>query len=140
MVWANENGCDYGPLLRPLRAGSKRSLWEQTDVLHYRRHAPLHTRCVSCDHCMPCIQAVADCLTCILFVDSLMDPCAWITAFAIPRSHWRSLPNGYVRCAPQSSRGWRLNLPIDGQRSRRTPVCLYSNRQPDVRSAPRDFR
>ena len=43
MVGSDESGCDYGSLLRPLRAGSKRSLWEQTDVLHYRRHAPLHT-------------------------------------------------------------------------------------------------
>ena len=89
---------------------------------------------------MPCIQAVADCLTCILFVDSLMDPCAWITAFATPRSHRRSLPNGCARCAPQSSIGWRLDLPIDGQRSRRAPELPYSNRPPDVRSAPRDLR
>ena len=41
------------------------------------------------------------------FVDSLMDPCAWITAFAIPRSPRRSPPNGRARCAPRSSRGWR---------------------------------
>ena len=88
---------------------------------------------------MPCIQAVADCLTCILFVDSLMDPCAWITAFATPRSHRRSLPNGYVRCAPQSSRGWRLDLPIDGQRSRRAPELPDSNRLPGVRSAQEIF-
>ena len=27
--------------------GSKRSLWEQTDVLHYRRHASLQTLCDS---------------------------------------------------------------------------------------------
>ena len=43
MVLADENGCDYGPLSAPQGRGSKRSLWEQTDVLHYRRHAPLHT-------------------------------------------------------------------------------------------------
>ena len=68
-----------------------------------------------------------------------MDPCAWITAFATPRSHRRSLPNGYVRCAPQSSRGWRLDLPIDGQRSRRASELPDSNRLPDVRSAQEIF-
>ena len=90
---------------------------------------------VSYNHCMLCIQAVVDCLTCLSFVNSLMNLCTWITAFATPRSPRRSLPNGHARCAPRSSRGWRLDLPIDGQRSRRAPVCLYSNRLPDVRSA-----
>ena len=64
-----------------------------------------------------------------------MDPCAWITAFATPRSHRRSLPNGRARCAPRSSRGWLLDLPIGGQRSRRAPELPDSNRLPDVRSA-----
>ena len=89
---------------------------------------------------MPCIQADAACLARKSIVDSLMDPCAWITAFATPRSHRRSLPNGCARCAPQSSIGWRLDLPIDGQRSRRAPELPDSNRPPDVRSAPRDLR
>jgi len=136
MVWADENGCDYGPLSRPPKAegasavcGNKLTSCITVVTLRYWPDSD------SFDHCIPCIQAVADCLTCILFVDSLMDPCAWITAFATPRSHRRSLPNGYARCAPQSSRGWLLDLPIDGQRSRRAPVCLYSNRLPDVRSA-----
>ena len=120
--------------------GSKRSLWEQTDVLHYRRHALVQFRSFACDHCMPCIQAVADCLTCILFVDPLMDPCARITASAIPRFPRRSPPNGRAGCAPRSSRGWHLDLPIDGQRSRRAPELPDSNRLPDVRSAPRDLR
>ena len=115
--------------------GSKRSLWEQTDVLHYRRHALVQFRSFACDHCMPCIQAVADCLTCILFVDSLMDPCARITASAIPRFPRRSPPNGRAGCAPRSSRGWRLDLSIDGQRSRRAPELPDSNRLPGVRSA-----
>jgi len=70
---------------------------------------------------MLCIQAVVDCLTCLSFVNSLMNLCTWITAFATPRSPRRSLPNGHARCAPRSSRGWRLDLPIDGQRSRRAP-------------------
>ena len=120
--------------------GSKRSLWEQTDVLHCRRHAPLHTRCVSCDHCIPCIQAVINCLTCILFVDSLMDLRTRITAFATPQSPRRSPPNGRARCAPQSSRGWRSDRPNDGQRSRPAPELPDSNRLPDIRSAPRDLR
>ena len=64
-----------------------------------------------------------------------MDPCAWITASATPRSPWRSLPNGRARCAPRSSRGWHPDRPNDGQRSRRAPVSPYSNRPPDVRSA-----
>ena len=68
---------------------------------------------------MPCIQAVVACLTCILFVDSLMDLCARITASAILRSPRRSPPNGRARCVPRSSRGWLLDLPIGGQRSRR---------------------
>ena len=89
---------------------------------------------------MPCIQAVAACLARKSIVDSLMDLRAWITAFATPRSHRRSLPNGYVRCAPQSSRGWRLDLPIDGQRSRCASELPDSNRLPDVRSALRDLR
>ena len=58
-----------------------------------------------------------------------------ITAFATPRSHRRSPPNGRARCAPQSSRGWRLDLSIDGQRSRRAPELPDSNRLPGVRSA-----
>ena len=110
-------------------------MWEQTDVLHYRRHALVQFRSFACDHCMPCIQAVADCLTCILFVDSLMDPCARITASAIPRFPRRSPPNGRAGCAPRSSRGWRLDLSIDGQRSRRAPELPDSNRLPGVRSA-----
>ena len=76
---------------------------------------------------------------CISFVDSLMDLCAWITASAIPRFPRRSLPNGRARCAPRSSRGWLLDLPIGGQRSRRAPVSPYSNRLPDVRSAQEIF-
>ena len=64
-----------------------------------------------------------------------MDPCAWITAFAIPRFPRRSLPNGRAQCAPRSSTDWRPCLPIDGQRSRRTPESPDSNRLPDVRSA-----
>ena len=84
---------------------------------------------------MPCIQTVAACLMCISFVDSLMDPCAWITASATPRSPRRSLPNGRARCAPRSSRGWHLDLPIDGQRSRRASELPDSNRLPGVRSA-----
>ena len=93
----------------------------------------------SFDHCIPCIQTVIDCLMCISFVDSLMDLCAWITASAIPRFPRRSLPNGRARCAPRSSRGWLLDLPIGGQRSRRAPVSPYSNRLPDVRSAQEIF-
>ena len=68
-----------------------------------------------------------------------MDLCAWITASAIPRFPRRSLPNGRARCAPRSSRGWLLDLPIGGQRSRRAPVSPYSNRLPDVRSAQEIF-
>ena len=83
---------------------------------------------------------VVACLTCTSFVDSSMNPRARITACATPRSPRRSLPNGYVRCAPQSSRGWRLDLPIDGQRSRHASELPDSNRLPDVRSAPRDLR
>ena len=110
-------------------------MWEQTDVLHYRRHAPLRTRCISYNHCMPCIQAVTACLACISFVDSLMDRCAWITAFSTPRFPRRSLPNGRARCAPRSSRGWLPDLPIDEQQSPRGPVLPYSNRPLDDLSA-----
>ena len=123
----------------PQGRGSKRSLWEQTDVLHYRRHAPVHTWNVSYNQCMPCIQADAACLARKSIVDSLMHLRTRITAFATPRSHRRSLPNGYVRCAPQSSRGWRLDLPIDRQRSRRASELPDSNRLPDVRSAQEIF-
>ena len=82
---------------------------------------------------------VVACLTCTSFVDSSMNPRARITACATPRSPRRSLPNGYVRCAPQSSRGWRLDLPIDGQRSRHASELPDSNRLPDVRSAQEIF-
>ena len=88
---------------------------------------------------MLCIQAIIDCLTCILFVDSLTNLCAWITAFAIPRSPRRSLPNGRAQCAPRSSRGWRHDCPIDRQRSRRAPESPDSNKLPDVRSAQEIF-
>ena len=84
---------------------------------------------------MPCIQTVIDCLTCILFVNFLIDLYARITASAIPRFPRRSPPNGRARCVPRSSRGWLLDLPIGGQRSRRAPVSPDSNRLPDVRSA-----
>ena len=88
---------------------------------------------------MLCVQMVVACLTCTSFVDSSMNPRARITASATPRSPRRSLPNGYVRCAPQSSRGWRLDLPIDGQRSRHASELPDSNRLPDVRSAQEIF-
>ena len=110
-------------------------MWEQTDVLHYRRHAPLRTRCISCNHCMPCIQAVTACLACISFVDSLMDRCAWITAFSTPRSHRRSPPSEHTRCALRGSTIWHPDLPIDGQQSQRASELPDSNRLPVVRSA-----
>ena len=68
-----------------------------------------------------------------------MDPCAWITASATPRSPRRSLPNGRARCAPRSSRGWHPDRPNDEQRSRRAPEMPDSNRLPDVRSAQEIF-
>ena len=87
MVWADENGCDYGPLSRPPKAGGASAVCgnKLTSCITVvtLRYKPYSTSCItvvtlrykpystSCDHCMPCIQAVADCLTCILFVDSL---------------------------------------------------------------------
>ena len=68
-----------------------------------------------------------------------MNLCAWITAFASPRSPRRSLPNGRAQCAPRSSRGWRHDCPIDRQRSRRAPESPDSNKLPDVRSAQEIF-
>ena len=110
-------------------------MWEQTDVLHYCRHAPLHTRCLICNHCMSYIQAVVACRAYTSFGNFSTNPCTRITASAIPRSPRRSPPNGHARYAPRSSRDWRPCPPIDGQRSRHAPVCLYSNRQPDDLSA-----
>ena len=88
---------------------------------------------------MPCIQTDAACLARKSIVDSLMHLRAWITAFAIPRFPRRNLPNGRAQCAPRSSTDWRPCLPIDGQRSRRTPESPDSNRLPDVRSAQEIF-
>ena len=72
---------------------------------------------------MPCIQAVAACLACISFVDSLMERCAWITAFSTPRSHRRSPPSEHIRCALRGSTIWHPDLPIDGQQSRAVLCC-----------------
>ena len=137
ILWLGAMRTDVITALSHVRTGrgSKRSLWEQTDVLHYRRHAPLRTRCISCNHCMPCIQAVAACLACISFVDSLMERCAWITAFSTLRSHRRSPPSEHTRCALRGSTIWHPDLPIDEQQSPRGPVLPYSNRPLDDLSA-----
>ena len=124
MVWADENGCDYGPLSRPPKAGgasavcgNKLTSCITVVTLRYWPDSD------SFDHCIPCIQTVIDCLTCILFVNFLIDLYARITASAIPRFPRRSPPNGRARCAPQSSKGWHLDRPSDGQRSPRAPAC-----------------
>ena len=137
ILWLGAMRTDVITALSHVRTGrgSKRSLWEQTDVLHYRRHDPVQSYSVSCDHCMLCIQTVAACLTCISFVDSLMERCAWITAFSTPRSHRRSPPSEHTRCALRGSTIWHPDLPIDGQQSRRGPVLPYSNRPLDDLSA-----
>ena len=74
------------PSLGPQGRGSKRSLWEQTDVLHYRRQALVQFKSFACDRCTPCIQTDAACLARKSIVDSLMHLRTRITAFATPRS------------------------------------------------------
>ena len=65
MVRADENGCDYGPLPWAPKAGGASAVCgnKLTSCITVvtLRYKPYST---SCDHCMPCIQAVADCLTC----------------------------------------------------------------------------
>ena len=107
-------------------------MWEQTDVLHYRRHALVQFESFACDHCTPCIQTDAACLARKSIVDTLIHLRTRITAFATFRSPRRSLPNGHARCAPRSSRGWHPYPSIDGQQSRHAPVSPYSNRLPTI--------
>ena len=87
MVLADENGCDYGPLSRPPKAGgasavcgNKLTSCITVVTLRYKPYSD------SCDHCMPCIQTDAACLARKSIVDSLMHLRTRITAFATPRS------------------------------------------------------